>query len=100
MKVCVTCFKGTEDICAKEIVEVISKELDVKEGCILFDANKEDIAKLCYNAQTVNRVVALAHSYEYKDASEVKKKIEDIDKILYEINKQKKELETLEKDLT
>ena len=60
MKGLAICYKGIEDISAKEISELIKAKTEIKEGCVVFDAdNLEDLALLCYKTQSINRVLLL-----------------------------------------
>lgn len=50
--------KGFEDISAKEVKEILKKDCEIKEGCVIFDIDElEDLALLSYKAQSLNRVI-------------------------------------------
>jgi len=68
-------YKGMEDITSLEIKELIKAQTKIKESCIIFEAKKiEDLALLCYKAQSVNRVLLLMDEFNIS-------KIEDLNKI-------------------
>ena len=75
MKFCVLCFKGVEDICAKEIEDILGFKVKAGEGIIEFESSEEEAQKVCYKAQTVNRVIKLIDSFSYKKGEEITKKV-------------------------
>jgi len=69
--------RGTEDICALEIKELIKAKTAVKKGCVVFDFKKyEDLCLLCYKAQSLKKVLFLFDNFKI---SKLKESIEKID---------------------
>ena len=74
MKGLAICYKGVEDISAKEISELINRKAEVKEGCIVFDFSKlEDLALLCYKTQSINRVLLLMDEFKITKIEDLKR---------------------------
>ncbi len=73
------CEPGLEDISAQEIRELIGKKGTQKEGVILFSANSEELALLCYKAQSLRRVASLLCSFTFNSLEDVHREIERID---------------------
>ena len=67
MKALAISYKGMEDITSLEIKELLKIDSSVKESCVVFECSKEDLAKYCYKAQGVNRVLILLDSFKIKD---------------------------------
>ena len=68
MKGLVITSKGIEDTAAIEIKELINAECKTEEGCVIF--NFSDISQLCllcYKSQSVDRVLYLICSFEFKN---------------------------------
>ncbi|MBW2981660.1 methyltransferase [Candidatus Woesearchaeota archaeon] len=74
MKGLAICYKGLEDISAKEISELISVKTEIKEGCVKFDCDIDKLALLCYKGQSLNRVLLLLDEFKIN-------KIEDLGRI-------------------
>ncbi|MBN1377433.1 hypothetical protein JW949_03845 [Candidatus Woesearchaeota archaeon] len=75
--------KGMEDLCKEEIKELIScKNTEEKETIVKFDfKNLEDICYLCYNAQSVEKIIYYLGECKVKEKipeNEIKKIIEKI----------------------
>ena len=52
MKGFLVTHKGMENIAALEVKEIIGKNSEIGEGCIVFDFKEyEDLFKLCYKSQ-------------------------------------------------
>ena len=73
--------KGMEDIASLEVKELIGKESEKMEGCIIFGISSyEDLFKLCYLSQSASGIFLLLKKFEYKDLSaDLEKNIESID---------------------
>ena len=52
MKGLAICYKGMEDISAKEISELIDFKVEVKECCCVFDAELKDLERAVELSQT------------------------------------------------
>jgi len=75
--------KGIEDIAALEIKELVNAECKTEENCVIFDFKKfEDLCLLCYKCQSVDRILYLLGSFEFKDFFKALEKF--IDKIKFE----------------
>ncbi|MAG91402.1 hypothetical protein CMO83_01880 [Candidatus Woesearchaeota archaeon] len=60
--------KGIEETACTEIKELINSRCKAEEGCVSFDFKKfEDLCLLCYKSQSVDRVLYLIDSLEFKD---------------------------------
>ncbi len=70
--------KGFEDICSKEIFELIGAKGKVLDGCVEFDCKLEDLCLLCYKAQSVVKVLYLIDTVDYSDVDDIKKSVEKI----------------------
>ncbi|MBS3132100.1 methyltransferase [Candidatus Woesearchaeota archaeon] len=72
--------KGFEDIALMEIEELIGAKGKQRKGCVLFETKKtEDLARLCYRSQSLNRVVLLISKFNVND-NLLKKAKEEIEK--------------------
>ena len=68
MKAIAITSKGIEETAALEIKEMIGSKCKIEEKCVSFDFKKfEDLCLLCYKAQSVDRIVYLIGSFEFKD---------------------------------
>ncbi len=54
-----TTFVGFEEIAAQEVKELIGKKCTTKKGVVFFSASQEELAQLCYKAQSLRRVLSL-----------------------------------------
>src|SRR3989338_2380603 len=80
MKGLAICSRGIEDITALEIKELINSKSEIKDSCVIFDVKKlEELALLCYKAQSVDKILYLFDSFKFKDIEEIKEKIGKID---------------------
>jgi putative N6-adenine-specific DNA methylase len=59
MKALAVVFPGTEEAASMEIKKIIGKSVKIDDSVVIFDASDKDIAKLCYKAQTLQRVIGL-----------------------------------------
>lgn len=66
-------YKGIEDITALEIKELIKKESKIKERCVIFDAESEELAKLSYLSQGSNRILILLDEFKIKSIEDLKR---------------------------
>ena len=67
-------YKGMEDITSLEIKELLRIEAEIKESCIVFEPKKiEDLALLCYKAQSVNRVLLLLDQFKISKIEDLKR---------------------------
>ena len=67
MKGLAICSKGIEDITALEIKELINSKVEIKDSCVLFDIKRlEELCLLCYKAQSVDKILLLLGSFEFK----------------------------------
>ena len=73
--------KGMEDIASLEVKELIGKESEKMEGCIIFGISSyEDLFKLCYISQSASGIFLLLKKFDYSDlSSDLEKNIESID---------------------
>jgi putative N6-adenine-specific DNA methylase len=67
------CYKGVEDISAKEILELIKAKTEIKSGCVVFDCELDDLALLCYKGQSVNRVLLLLDEFKINKIEDLKR---------------------------
>jgi putative N6-adenine-specific DNA methylase len=66
--------RGIEDISALEIKELINCPCEIKDSCIIFQAKSFDnLALLCYKAQSVDKILLLLSSFECKKLNEIEK---------------------------
>lgn len=74
MKGLAVSYKGIEDISAKEISELINVKTEVKQGCVIFDFDKlDELALLCYKAQSINRVLLLLDNFKINKIEDLKR---------------------------
>jgi len=57
MKALAICYLGIEDICAIEVKELINAKPRIGNSVVEFSAKREDIARFCYQAQSVAKVL-------------------------------------------
>lgn len=75
MKGLAVCSKGTEDITALEVKELINSKAEIKDSCVTFNIKKlEDLCLLCYKAQSVDKIMLLFDHFDFKDNEELNKK--------------------------
>ena len=56
--------RGIEDICAKEVKELINADAEIRESCVAFNVKKlPDLCLLCYRAQSVSRILFLFEDF-------------------------------------
>lgn len=72
MKALAITHNGLEDISALEINELIKTKTTIQEGCVLFDAEQEDLALLCYKSQSIKKIIILLDSFSIKSIKEIK----------------------------
>ncbi len=65
MKCLAICNKGFEDICSLEIKELIEVECKELDSCVEFEANDEQMAKLSYLSQSINRLLILFDKFKF-----------------------------------
>ncbi|MBI2124295.1 hypothetical protein HY637_06110 [Candidatus Woesearchaeota archaeon] len=71
--------KGLEETAALEIKELIGAKYQIEESCVIFDFEKfGDLCLLCYKAQSVDIVLHLIDSFEFKDIEDFEEAIEKI----------------------
>lgn len=73
--------KGMEDIAALEVKELIGKNSETDQSCVIFDVKEyEDLFKLCYKAQSVRSIYYLLNIFNFGNLfNDFKKNIEKID---------------------
>jgi putative N6-adenine-specific DNA methylase len=72
--------KGFEDICAKEINELVKTKTKVLEGCVEFEIEKlEDLCLIAYKAQSIIKILYYIDSCEYSEIEDLKKLTDKID---------------------
>lgn len=72
--------KGLENAASDEINELTGAECKIGDSCVVFDFNKfEDLCLLCYKAQSVDRILYLINSFEFKESDDFEKFFEKID---------------------
>ena len=60
--------RGIEETASMEINELINADCKAQEGCVVFDFNEfEDLCLLCYKSQSIDKVLCLIESFEFKD---------------------------------
>ena len=83
MKALAITSKGIEDISAKEIKELINAKTEIKESCIIFEPKKlEDLALLCYKAQSVDKILFLFNHFNFNEKNlfnRLEKEINNLD---------------------
>ncbi len=68
MKALAITSKGIEDISADEIKELINAKTEIKDSCIIFEPKKlEDLALLCYKAQSVDKILFLFNHFNFNE---------------------------------
>jgi putative N6-adenine-specific DNA methylase len=68
MKCMAITHKGTESIAAKEILELIKSAGEIHDTCVIFSCSKlEELALLCYKAQSVKKIMILHAFFEIGD---------------------------------
>ena len=72
--------KGLEETAAAEIKELINKKCEIKDCCAAFEFEKfEDLCILCYKAQSVDGILYLIDSFEFKNIEDFEKSFEKAD---------------------
>ena len=79
MKGLVFCNKGIEEISKLEIKGLIGKESTLFEEYLTFDCSKEELCKLTYLMQTINKTVLILKSLKFKNNEDVIKNTQKID---------------------
>lgn len=81
MKALAITSKGIEDIAALEIKEIIKTKAEIKNSAVTFEAELLDLCKLCYKAQSLEKVLLLLDNFDFKDDlyKKLKEKIKKID---------------------
>lgn len=68
MKGLVITSKGLEETASAEIKELIDADCRIEKGCVVFEfGNFKDLCLLCYKCQSVDRVLYLIGSFEFKN---------------------------------
>lgn len=81
--------KGIEDTAALEIKELIKASSEIRESCVIFSIKDfDDLAKLCYTAQSVSRILFLLDYFKIKNIEDIREKVErmNFDKFLNKNN--------------
>lgn len=73
---------GLEKYAASEIAELIKAKTSIKESVVLFDANEEKLAYLCYKSQSLIKVCSLIEEIKLENVSDLKKIKVDFTKII------------------
>ena len=86
MKALAITHKGIEDITSLEINELIKTKTTIKETCVIFEPKSfEEIALVCYKAQSVKKVLYLLDSFKINSLEDLKntsKSLEEIKKFV------------------
>ena len=86
MKALAITHKGIEDITSLEINELIKTKTTIKESCVIFEAKSfEEIALVCYKAQSIKKILYLLDSFKItslKDLKNISKSLEEIKKFV------------------
>ncbi len=86
MKALAITHKGIEDITSLEINELIKTKTTIKKSCVIFDVKSfEEIALVCYKAQSVKKILYLLDSFKItslKDLKNISKSLEEIKKFI------------------
>ncbi len=87
MKAVAITHSGLEDISSLEINELIGAKCEAGPGCVLFEVkNHEEIAHVCYKAQSVSKVLLLFEEFKINSIEDMQEKINsnigDIRKII------------------
>lgn len=64
MKAIALTNKGLEDISKKEIKELTGRTAKIQEGILIFEAEQEEIIKICYLARSITKLVLLVENPE------------------------------------
>ena len=71
--------KGIEDIAALEIKEITKAKTDIKEGCVIIQTKEIlDLCKLCYEAQSLEKILLLLGHFCFSDPEDFYTKISGI----------------------
>ncbi|MDP7180371.1 MAG: THUMP domain-containing protein [Candidatus Woesearchaeota archaeon] len=82
MKALAITSKGIEDISADEIKELINAKTEIKDSCIIFEPKKlEDLALLCYKAQSVDKILFLFNHFNFNEKDLLDKLEKEIKKL-------------------
>ena len=73
MKALAISYKGMEDMTSLEIKEILGKDSEIKESCVLFDAEYEDMALYSYKGQAVNRLLILLDEFRIGSIEDLKR---------------------------
>ena len=80
MKALAIAHKGFEDICAKEINELIKTKTKEHEGCVEFEIDKlEDLCLVSYKAQSAIKILYFIDSCKYSEIEDLKNMTDKID---------------------
>jgi 23S rRNA G2445 N2-methylase RlmL len=76
MRFCAITEKGIEKVTALEINEIIKAEGEVKieESVVIFDASIDDAIKFCYKSQSIDRLMLLFDSFNFKNKEDLLEK--------------------------
>ena len=60
--------RGLEETASAEVMELIGRKCEISDGCAAFEFKKyEEVCLLCYKAQSVDRIIHLIGSFEFKN---------------------------------
>ena len=70
--------KGVEETACREINELTGSKCKKEEGCAIFEFKKfQDLCLLCYKAQSVDRILYLIGSFEFKGIDDITESIKN-----------------------
>jgi 23S rRNA G2445 N2-methylase RlmL len=72
-KACAITFIGFEAVAAQEIKELIGAKAVLHKGVITFSASDKELARLCYKAQSLKRVMRLFGTFSFTNTDNWKK---------------------------
>ena len=79
MKFLVLINPGIEEISKKEISSFGAKNIETNPACLIIEAKQEDIIKIAYRAQTINRILISIGSFSFTDATDFEKQVSQFD---------------------
>ena len=72
MKALAITHKGLEDVTSLEIQEFVNSKTEIKESCVIFEAKGyEELALVCYKAQSVYKVLLLLDNFKVKSLEDL-----------------------------
>jgi len=79
VKACAITHDGLASFCAEEIMELIGAACTLCRGIVFFEASWNDLAVLCYRAQTVSKVLAVLGEWTSREYDAILGAVERLD---------------------